>query len=393
MGNNDPKRKWWQSQTAKPPVEYDECYSRALRRMAVTLNCHKPRSTPFGPATLKKSDIEFRNLFPLTKIGPVDANTALVNHERIDRQQELEDFDHAENLFYGDFNFACPRGFRDIVRVTHRSTPAFREWGFKRLVWPTVETEQGTQELVKKRSNETDSEFMMSCAANYLLKNFWHNYVHRSIQGITSENYHSFAGEARDQSDFTADNVGTILFLRSYGVEILTSGRSRPDRSATIRDLLRRNRCNLVFAERDRLRIERTSKLTTHERWEEAQWQFRRRVAMAISNQLIDRGASVTSLGVYLRGERPTREKWFFHSQNVVVQLNGRYLVCSHVPYIPDPAKDQKPLTRAKAYQRRRELADNAVGQYMSLLEQSKELRTYAKQSLAALSARIKIPL
>jgi hypothetical protein len=393
MNENESRNKWWESERTEPPAEHDECYSRALRRMAVALNCHTPRSTPFSPATLKKSDIELRDLFLRTRIGSADANAALVNHERIDREQELEDFDHAENLFYGDFNFSCPRGFKDIVRVTHRSTPAFREWSFKRLVWPSVETELGTQELVKKPTDESDSEFMMSCASNYLLKNFWHNYVHRAIQGITSENYHSFGGEARDQSDFTADNIGTILFLRSYGVEILASGRSRFERSAAVRDLLRRNRCNLVFAERDRLRIERTSQLSTRERWEEAQWQFRRRVSMAISNQLIERGAAVTSLGVYLRGERPTREKWFFHSQNVIVQLNGRYLVCSHVPYIPDPAKDQKPQTLAKVHQRRQELADSAIGQYISSLEQSKELRRYSEHSLAALSARIRIPL
>jgi len=162
---------------------------------------------------------------------------------------------------------------------------------------------------------------------------------------------------------------------------------------SAVRDLLNRNRCNLVFAERDRLRIDRTSKLPTHERWEEAQWQFRRRVAMTISNLLIELGSAVTTLGIYFRGERRTRDDWFFHSQNVIVQLNGRYLVCNHVPYIPDPAKEQKPQTRARAYQRRQELADSAVGQYMSLLGQSKELRTYAKTSLAALSARVKIPL
>jgi len=393
MGKNHAKRKWWGSQTSKPPKEYDECYARALRRMAVTLNCYTPRSSPFSQTALKKSDVELAALFPQTKVGRVDANAALVNHEQIDRKQELEDFDHAENLFYDDFNFSCPRGFRDIVRVTHRSTPAFRQWSFRRLMWPTVETEQGGSEPLKKRSDETDSEFMLSCAANYLLKNFWHNYVHRNVQGITSENYHSFGGEARDQSDFTADNVGTILFLRSYGVEILTSGRSGPERGNAIRDLLRRNRCNLVFAERDRLRIERTSKLPTEERWEEAQWQFRRRVAMAISNLLIERGATALTLGVYLRGERPTREKWFFHNQNVVVQINGRYFVCNHVPYIPDPAQVQKPQTRAKAYQRREELATNAVGQYMSALEQSRELRSYAQQELSALSARIRIPL
>src|SRR5437773_10471874 len=49
------------------------------------------------------------------------------------------------------------------------------------------------------------------------------------FRGITAENYHSFGGEARDQSDFTADNIGTILFLRSYGAEILTQGRRLPD--------------------------------------------------------------------------------------------------------------------------------------------------------------------
>lgn len=387
-------KKWWQaSKDSKPPEEYDECYLRALRRMAVTLNCYIPRTAPFGRTDLKKSDVQLRELFLRTKIASVNANAALVNHEQIDRDQDLEDFDHAENLFYGDFNFSCPRGFKDIVRVTHRSTPAFRLWSFRRLVWPTIETAYGTSELLKRRADETDSEFMQSCAANYLLKNFWHNYVHRTIQGITSENYHSFGGEARDQSDFTADNVGTILFLRSYGIEILTSGRSGPERSALIRDLLRRNRCNLVFAERDRLRIERTPSLPLEQRWEEARWQFRRRVARAISNLLIERGAAVVSLGVYLRGERPTREKWFFHNQNVVVQINGRYFICNHVPYIPDPAREQKPQVRARSYERREELADSAVGQYMSILEQSRELRSCAQHEMSALSARIRILL
>jgi hypothetical protein len=133
MSKSDATRKWWQSQATKPPVQYDECYLRALRRMAVTLNCYTPRTSPFSQSALKKSDTELAVLFPRTKVGSVNAN-ALINHELIDRHQELEDFDHAENLFYGDFNFSCPRGFKDVVRVTHRSTPAFRQWSFRRLV-------------------------------------------------------------------------------------------------------------------------------------------------------------------------------------------------------------------------------------------------------------------
>lgn len=384
---------WWERRgDDSSPVEYNECYRRALRRMAVTLNCHQPRRSPFSATALKNSDLQLREIFRQKKIGSVDSDAALVNHELIERHQELEDFDQAENLFYGDFDFSCPRGYKNIIRVTHRSTPAFRKWSFERLVWPTIETPQGEPERLKERPDETDAEFMMSCASNYLLKNFWHNYVHRQLQGITSHNYHSFGGEARDHSDFTADNVGTILFIRSYGIDILTSGRSGPDRSDSVRDLINRNRCNLVFAERDRHRIERTE-MGAHERWEEAQWQFRRRVAMAISNQLAARGAVATSLGVYLRGEHRSRDDWFYHKDLVIVEINGRYFVSNQYSYIPDPAKPMKPRTRKTAYERREKLATNAVDQYTSLLEQDSALRAQAKQSLAALAQRIRVPL
>jgi hypothetical protein len=40
------------------------------------------------------------------------------------------------------------------------------------------------------------------------------------------------------------------LFVRSYGIDILTSGRSGLNRSDAVRNLLNRNRCNLMFAER-----------------------------------------------------------------------------------------------------------------------------------------------
>jgi hypothetical protein len=394
MKKAESKQKWWELRgDDSPPAEYDECFRRALRRMAVTLNCHTPRLSPFSPASLKQSDLDLRDIFPKKKLGSVDANAALVNHELIDRRQELEDFDQAENLFYGDFDFSCPRGFKNIVRVTHRSTPAFRKWSFERLLWPLIETPQAEPERLKKRSDETDAEFMMSCASNYLLKNFWHNYVHRQVQGIASHNYHSFGGEARDHSDFTADNLATILFVRSYGIDILTRGRSGSDRSNAVRDLLSRNRCNLVFAERDRHRIERTTEMGVHERWQEAQWQFRRRVAMAISNQLVARGAAATSLAVYLRGERRSRDDWFYHKELVVVEINGRYIVSNQYSYIPDPAKPMKPQTQKTAYERREKLASNAVDQYTSLLEQNSELRAHAKQSLAALAERIRVPL
>ena len=36
-----------------------------------------------------------------------------------------------------------------------------------------------TEELELMSVNARASKFMMKCAVNYLLKNFWHNYVHR----------------------------------------------------------------------------------------------------------------------------------------------------------------------------------------------------------------------
>ena len=81
---------WWERRSDdSPPVEYDECYRRALRRMAVTLNCYQPRRSPFSAAALKKSDLQLQETFREKKIGSVDANAALVNHEVIDRHQEL----------------------------------------------------------------------------------------------------------------------------------------------------------------------------------------------------------------------------------------------------------------------------------------------------------------
>jgi len=205
MKKTKTKQKWWKLRGAdSPPAEYNECYLRALRRLAVTLNCHAPRSSPFNTASRKKSDLELQDIFRQKKIGSIDANAALVNHELIERHQELEDFDQAENLFYGDFDFSCPRGFKNIVRVTHRSTPAFRKWSFERLLWPTLETPQAEAERLKKRAGETDAEFMMSCASNYLLKNFWHNYVHRQIQDLYSEERHY------------SHNISTLLYYFLY---------------------------------------------------------------------------------------------------------------------------------------------------------------------------------
>jgi hypothetical protein len=75
------------------------------------------------------------------------------------------------------------------------------------------------------------------------------------------------------------------------------------------------------------------------------------------------------------------------------VQLNGQYLTCNHVPYIPDPAKELKAQTRAKAYNRRGEIAESAIGQYISLLDQDAKVRANAKASLNAMAIRVNAPL
>lgn len=139
--------------------------------MAVTLNCRQSHSSPFSPAELKKSDFQLHEAFQQKKIDSINTNAALVNHELIDRAQELEDFDQAENLFYAISISAAPVVSRISFASRIGRHPHFGSGVSRDSFGLRSRGAQGEPERLRKRPEETDTEFMMSCASNWL-KNF-----------------------------------------------------------------------------------------------------------------------------------------------------------------------------------------------------------------------------
>jgi hypothetical protein len=380
-GTNARSGPWWSGRQTIPS-EYLEAYDSALLRMAALLNCRNP-DLGIKPSWLRLADRQLAQKLEDALVNGRPLKRGLVAHLVQHRSQKAQDpdFDDAENIFYGDFSFPTPAGYGPLTRVEHRSTPAFRFWSYNGLYWPTP---------CVPRSGESESEFMQAAAANYLLKNFFHNYVHAATQGITGANYHQFSGDARFDSDFAADNIGTLLLARAYGHDVLTRGQSSAQRSQAIAELLARNRCNRVFADRDQHRLVPAKRMPLADRWAEAEWMFRRRVAIATGNRLLELGASTTDVAVYPTGAlKKSRSGWFYRKGNVVVRLNGVYIQTKFAPYVVDP--NRTPTPRASA--RPSDIATDAAASYIRLLQQDSRLRDSAAAAMAALGARIAVPL
>lgn len=382
---------WHQPQAGVPvPTQYNTCFYDALRRMAIVLNQNKE---PIQLSWLRKSNEEIEEIFDSKKLNSALVQFTVDTRQTDDPEKIAPDDDQAENDFYSRFDFRSV-GSPKILRVGFSSTEAFHRWSYEGLAIPS-EKEKGIHVGLPKRA-----EFARDCAANYLLKNFWHNFVHKNSQFITESNYHKFRGIARFESDFAADNLGTIFLAHSYGFPVRTAGRISPDNAATIEALLKRNRSNRVFAERASRREE---KLTPIQAFEELEWRFRRRVANALSLQLLMAGSSVADLGVYFNGqihkrpEEPRRTE-FYRDGTVVVRLNGAYLATHPAPYIEDP--DGAGLTETRRNRIRQETNDRAsrivteaVNWYKDRISNEVGLKNYAADSMKAIGQRFGMAL
>lgn len=306
-----------------------------------------------------------------------------------DREKSAPDDDQAENDFYSKFDFRLI-GPPKVLRVRFSSTEAFYRWSYEGLDIPSEE-ENGIKAGLPK-----GAAFARDCAANYLLKNFWHNFVHKSSQFITEANYHQFRGIARFESDFAADNLGTIFLAHSYGLPVRTAGSISRENAARIEALFKRNRCNKVFAERASKRVE---ELTPIQAFEDLEWRFRRRVANTLSLHLLMAGCAVADLGVYLngqlheRGEEPPKRTEFWRDGTVVVRLNGAYLATNPAPYIEDPElaglTDQRRINiRLKTTERASQIVIEAVNWYKERLRNEQGLKGYAAASMNAVGQR-----
>ena len=220
------------------PKEYEECILAALRRMAVLLNSTRVRSVSAG--WLSKSDSHIKKMFAKYKLNRLIVFSKL---KQVGTKAELmSTLDQAENGFYGKFNFSFPRKVGGGLRVNFEITPAFLTWSYEQLYRP-----RASNTVLQRQLFRNESGFMKDCATNYLLKNFWHNYVHNSLQEIHELNYWKFSGDLTYENDFEADNLASLLLVRSYGFKLTTGGRPSNANRASIEGILNRNQCNFVF--------------------------------------------------------------------------------------------------------------------------------------------------
>jgi len=319
---------------------YRGCFQSALRRIVATLMVGKPGS-PVKEADLRKTDDHLEKLFrsvpALTKLSRTGQK---LTDELSDNEERAEDF------FYSSFRFV-PHSFPvksgqkiAAYRIVHEPTDTFIQWSYKRLHQPTAKEATPAAGEFK-----TPLDFARHCATNYLVKNFWHNFVHEVIQGITLENYSKFRGETRFQSDFEADNLATIFFVLSYGLPVNTSGLISLKSKNAIDTLFARNRCNQVFDERARHREADQASMSREEAWADYEWRNRRRLANALSQRLILQGSAATRLSIDFCGSLncSQTEERFWRNGPVVGVVNGRHIAIPVPPYLPSDDPSLKP--------------------------------------------------
>lgn len=374
------------------PEWYAACFRSALRRVAITINA--VGSSSWKSLDLTLSDDEISERF---ERGGWDK--ALIAFHVMARDAHTEDDDEyqAENFFYCDVDFRS----RSRVRVANFKVPApFLDWGYRRLHPPA-----GTPEELGLHAfggDATSPAFVRHCATNYLVKNFWHNFTHRVLQGITTDNYHQFRGLAREDSDFEADHVANLLLLRSYGLSVHTSGRSQPMTQLARRAVFARNRCNRIFAERARFRRDDRASMSPAERWEELEWRFCRRTSNAISTTLLVGGLATPSVRVFLGGiaESSATSGRFWRTGEVIVEIGGCRFNTGVKPYIPDdelraPGPTAKRLAdmRRTSEEREASIVAVAVNAYRGRLTTDRALRDGAEKAMEALWTRLGIPI
>lgn len=150
--------------------EYLDCFRAALRRMAVALNC----PTQFCPMEwLSLEDDAIKTKFDDKPPSAGNNHTydkllVRLRFEAPDPSASYDDDDAAENFFYGRFVF---RKLQSPQRVRVESTvqETFAKWSHQGLHLPRYDPE----EMGVSQTQASDPKFVASCAANYLLNNFW----------------------------------------------------------------------------------------------------------------------------------------------------------------------------------------------------------------------------
>jgi len=274
----------------------------------------------------------------------------------------------AEDDFYSGFEYR-----RNGV-IAYTLTEAFFRYSYRGLVTPPA----------KPRPKERGSTFLQECAVNYLIKNFWHNHVHEQLQKITSDNYHKVRGEARDLSDFEADNLATVLLALSYGHTVSTGKSDQTaGADADLQELFLRNRCNKVFALREKAR-KLTKKKPAIDDLYDREWLIRRMLANELSIYCVERGRALASVSVYFYGDicKTAGGRYERPSAQGCVEMNSVRIPLDNLGNFAYAQRSQI-KNAIKSYTSH---LDNV---YAELLRSSTTLETYARKSLEAKVRRL----
>lgn len=381
---------WPTDRGAETPDWYRVCFRNALRRVAVTIN--RLETHPWQKIDLACSDEDLAARFE--KHG-WDQQLIAFNEMVPDSYTADDDQYQAENFFYCDIDFRV----RPKIRHAIFQVPApFLKWGYRQLHRPEgADEDLGLQVYA---GGGDDPAFVRHCATNYLVKNFWHNFTHWALQGITTDNYHQFRGLAREDSDFEADHVANILLLRAYGLSVHTTGKSGAATQQARAVAFNRNRCNRIFAERARLRAEDRDAMSVEERWEELEWRFCRRTSNAISIRLLTLGLATPTVRVFLGGAHRSSKSTgnYWREGDVIVEIGGCRINTGIKPYLPDDElKGESTLvrcraTRAASATHETEIVTVAVSGYRQRLSEGPGLKRGADKALEALWVRLGLP-
>lgn len=399
MGSTLREIEWRPKGTLIPaPDWYVDCHRNALRRISVLLNQDEP-FTACLRVKLDRTEAAVASIFLKRRW---DAELIQFNIAAGDRFAR-DDEHRAEHFFYSDVSFPTRSGRRVSVFNVPQT---FLDWGYRRLHRPDGDNQ--ALNLSEFAGDPDSAAFIQHCAVNYLVKNFWHNFVHRTVQGISSDNYHEFVGLAREDSDFEADHLANLLLVRTFGLPLKTNGRMGRKTRLRLEALFRRNRCNLVFAERASHRDSDRERMTQEERWNELEWRFCRSVSNAVSTALIARGLATPSVRVFLNGEvKSTVDKEIvktWRTGEVIVEVAGRRIPTAVAAYIPDDelraemrgrkldARRQSDIGRTRK-EREASIVGVVLELYGALIRRDRFLRQSVEATLVALGKRISIPL
>jgi len=368
-----------------------DVFRNALRRVVAVLNANGITAG----IKLTQTDQQIATAF---ETKDVDRSLIQYNIETSD-SVAASDEHSAEYHFYANVNFTKRKG--DTVAVFKVPQP-FLDWGYQNLQKPAEDSL-----LAAEFPDGRDSpEYVMHCASNYLVKNFWHNFVHHEIQGITNTNYGEFRGFAREDSDFQADHIANILTLRSYGVDLLFRGKGGRDRTDRINAVFIRNRCNRIFAKRARHRVDDMAAATGEARWSELEWRFCRGVANRVSTTLIANHLATPSVKVLLGGEahssKTSGKRW--RAGKVLVEVADRRMATKLSAYVPDDewqayasgkavTNDREGKIRRLRAERETQIAEAVRAEYLDRIKADANFCDSIGLELRALGTRIGVTI